>query len=140
METRNEVHRRCVFLLILNQKNMADLTDIQRSVHKLAKDKGWWDKVNDLSAIPTENVFEKLFLIQSEISEAGEELRSGKGFTEIYQLVGSDKPEGFPIELADAVIRILDLCEVLGVNLEEALIMKHGYNSTRPHRHGNKIA
>jgi hypothetical protein len=38
------------------------------------------------------------------------------------------------------VIRILDLCGALGIDLEEAMRMKHEYNKTRPYRHGGKKA
>ena len=50
------------------------------------------------------------------------------------------KPEGFNIEMADAVIRIADLMEALGLNLEAAIKLKHNYNKTRPYRHGGKRA
>lgn len=48
------------------------------------------------------------------------------------------KPCGIPSELADAVIRILDLCENEGINLERAIEEKMAYNDTRSHRHGGK--
>lgn len=50
------------------------------------------------------------------------------------------KPEGFGIELADAVIRIGDLAARMGIDLSAAIVLKHEYNKTRPHRHGNKRA
>jgi len=52
----------------------------------------------------------------------------------------SGKPEGEAIELADAVIRIMDYCEFVGIDLEQAIQLKHEYNKTRPYRHGNKSA
>lgn len=48
------------------------------------------------------------------------------------------KPEGEAIELADSVIRIMDYFAHRGWDLEEAIRIKHGYNMTRPYRHGNK--
>lgn len=48
------------------------------------------------------------------------------------------KPEGFGIEVIDGIIRSLDLLEALGYNTEALIAMKHTYNKTRPHRHGNK--
>jgi hypothetical protein len=46
------------------------------------------------------------------------------------------KPEGLVVELADAVIRCMDLCGALGLDLEEAIRAKHEYNLSRPYRHG----
>lgn len=48
------------------------------------------------------------------------------------------KPEGIAIELADCIIRILDYCGHTGINIEEAIRVKHEYNKTRPYRHGGK--
>lgn len=46
------------------------------------------------------------------------------------------KPEGFGIELADALIRLADLAESTGVLLSEAAEIKERYNRTRAHLHG----
>lgn len=48
------------------------------------------------------------------------------------------KPDGFAIEVVDNIIRSLDLLEALGFDTEALMKMKHTYNTTRPHRHGNK--
>lgn len=48
------------------------------------------------------------------------------------------KPIGTAVELADALIRIFDLCGFYGIPLEEALLVKMQYNKTRPYRHGGK--
>jgi hypothetical protein len=79
----------------------------------------------------------KIALVHSELSEAVEEIRNGN--PEIYWSP-EGKPEGVGIELADAVIRILDLAGALGYNLEHCMSIKHDYNTTRPHRHGGKLA
>lgn len=52
----------------------------------------------------------------------------------------ANKPEGIPIELADCIIRILDYCGKEGIDIEEAIKIKHEYNLTRPYRHGGKKA
>ena len=42
------------------------------------------------------------------------------------------------MELADCVIRIADMAELLGIDLEGCIRVKMEYNKTRPHRHGGK--
>jgi NTP pyrophosphatase (non-canonical NTP hydrolase) len=107
------------------------LPELQKAVHALAKQKGWYDPEHPRS------VPELLCLVHSEISEALEEYRDGHCTT---RLGDGGKPEGLPIELADAVIRICDMAESLGIDLENAIVAKHAYNRTRPHRHGSKLA
>ena len=48
------------------------------------------------------------------------------------------KPEGVAVELADCMIRILDYCGHAGIDIEEAIRIKHEYNKTRPYRHGGR--
>jgi len=85
------------------------------------------------------NMGEKLALIHEEVSECLGEIRSGHAPTEVYFVEdknGQSKPEGFPIELADIIIRICDLVGREGIDLESAILTKMTYNSNRPHRHG----
>jgi hypothetical protein len=135
--------------------------DLQKEVRRINAEHGWD------STVPHGNpaVFsDKLFLVVSELVEALEEFRNNKPINEIYfQFSGVDiesgrgytehhndftkfnkdpanhKPEGVPIEIADAVIRILDFVEANGINLELALLLKMKYNETRPFRHGGKL-
>lgn len=44
------------------------------------------------------------------------------------------KPVGVASELADVIIRILDVAEGLNIPVTQALIEKHQYNQTRPYR------
>jgi NTP pyrophosphatase (non-canonical NTP hydrolase) len=106
-----------------------NLKDIQKEVHRLAIDKGWYEEKR---SIP-----ELLCLVHSEVSEALEEYRSGSKGT---RLGDGGKPEGLPIELADVIIRVCDMAEYLGIDIENAIVAKHAYNKTRPYRHGGKIA
>lgn len=43
------------------------------------------------------------------------------------------------IELADCVIRIMDMCEFYKLKLGEAIIAKHNFNTTRPIKHGKNF-
>jgi NTP pyrophosphatase (non-canonical NTP hydrolase) len=89
---------------------------------------------------PTNNaeINEKLLLIVSEITEAMDELRAGIQPTQVYTEF-PDKPCGFGIELADAVIRILDLASCLGIDLEGLILQKMTYNEGRPFKHGKEF-
>lgn len=49
------------------------------------------------------------------------------------------KPEGFGIELADAIIRICDLAERHGIDLTQMVKLKSAYNEGRPHMHGRRV-
>ena len=42
-------------------------------------------------------------------------------------------------ELADAVIRIMDLAEYLDIDLNQEIFIKHNINKTRPIKHNKKF-
>lgn len=46
------------------------------------------------------------------------------------------KPEGVAVELADALIRILDIMHSLDVDIDAIVAEKMAYNATRPVKHG----
>ena len=76
----------------------------------------------------TENVYKVpavLALIHSEVSEALEAYRK-------------DDAENFIEELADVVIRVLDCCAGLNMDLGEAILDKMAANRARAFRHGGK--
>jgi NTP pyrophosphatase (non-canonical NTP hydrolase) len=113
---------------------MKTIRSWQKDIHQLAIDKGWWRS----EPWTERNILEVLCLIHSEISEALEELRSGVE-VQNYVLADDGKPEGFGVELADAVIRILDLAEYFDIDLEHLIALKHEYNKRRAYRHGKNF-
>ncbi|MCK5563711.1 MAG: hypothetical protein KAJ07_00555 [Planctomycetes bacterium] len=110
-----------------------DIKEIMNEATKTAKSKGF--------GIRTEaDIPKALCLIHSEISEALEEYRNPEmPITTTYtEGLTKQKPAGFTVELADALIRICHLADDLGLDLEEAIKVKMAYNKTRPHKHGKK--
>lgn len=107
------------------------LNDLRDTVYEIAKAKGWWGLQVDVPHL----VAAKLALIHSEVSEALEEVRDGQMQT--YVIEG--KPMGLPIELADVIIRVLDLAGALGIDMDAAIRLKIDYNKTRTHRHGGRL-
>lgn len=106
------------------------LQEMQRLAHENSRAKGFWPEKNvDHNAIAV-----RLALIHSEVSEALEAVRK----SDMASREVNGKPEGFPSELADVVIRTVDLSEALGIDLEAEILKKMAYNSTRPHLHGGK--
>lgn len=86
-------------------------------IHKNAVKHGWWDKERPIP--------ELLCLIHSEVSEALEAYRNNNS-------------EEMAEELADIIIRVLDMAEGLKINITNEIIRKHEINKSREYRHGNK--
>lgn len=105
------------------------VNQIAKSIHSNAKEKGFWGDYRLAKMQGPEDeaawICTKLLLVHSELSEAMEALRCGDH-------------ANFAEELADAVIRLLDLAEGLGIDMEMEIITKHIANKARPHKH-NKL-
>ncbi len=102
------------------------------------------------------NIDQMLMLIVGELSEAQEELRDSRAVHDVYfrnsrgeeVLDGKlgyvdewGKPlkiEGFGIEVADALIRLLHLCARLDLDIDSLVRDKMAFNRTRSFRHGGK--
>lgn len=100
--------------------------EVQGDVHTIAKKKGWWDEDKENGTI--------IALIHSEVSEALEALRAGNP--------SDDKiPEfnGAEAELADVIIRIMDVAQKRGWRVSEAIIAKLQFNDNREYKHGGKL-
>jgi len=119
------------------------IRSLQTTSHDIAVEHGFWE---DRKTIPfTQLIATKLMLIVSEAAEALESLRESEQGTIRTWLSypnGRDsvgKPEGFASELADIVIRVADLAEYLGIDLETVIAQKEAFNRTRPYMHGKTV-
>lgn len=120
------------------------LNGLVERAHEASVAAGWWDEAlpcapPDRTAAPrvTPTIAgAKLALVHSEVSEALECVRSNQIYG--FRDPDTDKPDGLPFELADAVIRIADLAGAYGIDLDAAVREKMAFNATRGHRHGGK--
>lgn len=107
------------------------LNALAAQIHATAMEKGWWNENRPMGEI--------IANIHSELSEAWEHYRNGLSLTEVHY-TDQGKPDGFAIELADTIIRILDLSARLGLDMDALIAEKQAYNEKRPYRHGGKLA
>ena len=91
------------------------LNELSAICHSIAKEKGFWDKER--------NIGEALMLIVTELAEA----------MEAHRIQDADN---FREEIADAYIRLFDLCGGLGLDIESEIEKKSNKNKKRPYKHG----
>jgi NTP pyrophosphatase (non-canonical NTP hydrolase) len=123
------------------------LTPLSEAVFKANEAKGFWDE--------DRNIGELLMLVTSELSEALEAMRKERftvsdakvnnllrdsltdlGFKEGFE---ADVKDTFPDEIADAIIRLLDLCGGLEIDISKHVHLKLRYNKMRAHKHGKSF-
>ena len=123
---------------------MNSIGKLQKDIHDSNAVAGWWTDLETGINLANEArkgtrlgraiVAEKLCLIHSEVSEAVEASRKNLMDDKLTHR------KGVEVELADAVIRILDLCGALELDLDGAITEKLIFNLTRPdHKIGNRL-
>ena len=100
------------------------LKNLMYKVHECARNKGWWEDSRPMII--------SLALITSEVGEAIEACRDDKRSEKIPAFSQIEE------ELADIIIRVLDVAQYEKLRLSEAILAKHKYNLNRPYRHGGK--
>lgn len=123
------------------------VSDLVAQAYQNAKDHGFWDNPPEFGT--------SIALIHSELTEALVEMQvgnricadwptpavyySGGGYNATAPTYCCKKPEGWAVELADAVIRIASLCGHMGIDLEAVIREKMVFNATRPRMHGKNF-
>ena len=124
-----------------------NINELSKECHEIALSKGWYD--GRKRGIP-----ELIMLIVTELSEAVEADRNGKyaRHNRDLNLKLALKPENpqfktdfksfikdtFEDEIADAFIRLFDMCGYLNIDIEKHIRAKIEYNKTREYKHGKR--
>ena len=92
-----------------------------KEAYKQAFDNGFYDY--GLVQDNVKTILIKLLLINGEVAEATEVLRKDQGVERLHE------------ELADIMIRLLDLMGYVQMDVDTYIQTKMDYNKTRPYRH-----
>jgi len=119
------------------------INELSKEIHQNARNKGFFDS--------EKNIGEMLCLIHSEVSEALEADRKNRYTTGTIEIINSfvidemfvtdfkiGVKDTFEDELADIMIRVMDLAAFKGINLEQHILAKMRFNAMREHKHGKK--
>lgn len=133
---------------------MPTLNELRDIIHKNAVEHGFYENEQKPHSEAVHLAFtaQKIALIHAELSEALEALRKGI-HADTYLLdfslnqVEVPFPEAFEThvkdtfedEIADAIIRLLDLCGALGIDIDNHVQIKMKYNKQRPSNTGKSF-
>jgi NTP pyrophosphatase (non-canonical NTP hydrolase) len=121
---------------------MKTLNKLRDEIHEYAINKGFWDNKRETGTL--------LMLCVSELAEAMEADRNvlyadleliekdKENFIDFKWSFENSIKDTFEDELADTIIRILDLCGAKGIDIEKHIELKMKYNATRERMHGKK--
>ena len=124
-----------------------NLTKLSKEINKNVRNKGFWNNM-DFAIQMTQNqvrvigldkhvkdafISQKLALVHTEISEAMEATRIDGYENNGY---GINIKDSFADELADSIIRILDICGELNIDIQEQIDWKLDKNKSREYMHG----
>ena len=126
-----------------------NLTELSKEIHQGNVDRGFWEKKQEFGVL--------IALIHSELSEALEADRKGRwaylpedGFYFVEHGYSDGRSLPFEIrfkehikdtvedEIADTIIRCLDLSAGFGIDIHKHVMLKLKFNATREHKHGKE--
>lgn len=119
------------------------INELSEEIHKNNIDKGFYEE--------EKNIGEMLALVHSEVSEALEADRKDRFSPKFIKDINDSEDDNvfsdefklhvkdtFEDELADVMIRIMDLAKHKDVDLEQHIKAKMRFNSLREYKHGKK--
>ena len=128
--------------------------ELSKKINTGVREKGFWQSMHRAIAlsrevengqiVETENskatkdafIAQKIGLIMSECGEALEAMRKPNYEANGY---GIGVKDSFADEIADAIIRLLDLCGELNINIDAQIQWKMDYNNGRSEKHGKEF-
>jgi protein tyrosine phosphatase len=122
---------------------MSELNSLSKTIYLDNKAKGFHESER--------NKGEELMLVVTELGEAMECVRKNwyadwKSYDEHidqgieFKLVFQNNiKDTYEDEIADAIIRLLDICGSRNIDSEKHIVHKLNYNRTRPYKHGKNL-
>jgi NTP pyrophosphatase (non-canonical NTP hydrolase) len=120
---------------------MSYLNELSKEIYSQNVKKGFWDKPREVGTI--------LMLINSELVEALEADRKSRHFelktkpivnniSDFKSAFETHVKDTFEDEIADTIIRLLDLCGAAKIDIDWHIEQKLKYNQLRLHKHGKE--
>ena len=128
------------------------LNELAKEININVRKKGFWDSMHNAisnkevngeviepknkKAIKDAFISQKIGLIMSECGEALEAMRRFEYEANGY---GIGVKDSFADEIADTIIRLLDLCGELEIDIDAQMEWKMNYNKSREAKHGKEF-
>lgn len=147
----------------IEKREVPLLNKLAKHIHSNAKAKGFWEEMalidmfigneNDVIRLKKAIISQKIMLVVSELGEAIEALRNDKmcprgSDKTLMEMIKADVDkfgfetiikDTFEDEIADTIIRILDLCGYMDIDIDFHIRAKMHYNAGRERLHGKEF-
>jgi NTP pyrophosphatase (non-canonical NTP hydrolase) len=118
-------------------KTSKKINELAEKIYDISEDKGFWniEDISDFAIVPV-----KLALIADEVSEALRVHRDEYEGPESWSFnhMTDEQEAEFTEELADIIIRTLDLAGGLGLDIGTSITEKIKKNKKRPNKHNKR--